>query len=64
MYIYIYVFIYIYALMKKQCVPSRLSPQWLFGNFCTWPHDVWLHIADTYDQLKHLQIYIYRKIDR
>ena len=21
-------------------VPSRLSPQWLCGNSCTWAHDV------------------------
>ena len=26
-------------------VPSRLSPQWLCGNSCTWAHDVRLHIA-------------------
>ena len=30
--------------MKKN-VPSRLSPQWLCGNSCTWAHDVRLHIA-------------------
>ena len=28
-------------------VPSRLSPQWLCGNSCTWAHDVRLHIAGT-----------------
>ena len=28
-------------------VPSRLSPQWRYGNSCTWAHDVQLHIADT-----------------
>ena len=28
-------------------MPSRLSPQWLFGNSCTWAHDVQLHIAGT-----------------
>ena len=28
-------------------VPSQLSPQWLCGNSCTWPHDVRLHIAYT-----------------
>ena len=22
-------------------MPSRLSPQWLCGNSCTWAHDVW-----------------------
>ena len=24
----------------KNNVPSRLSPQWLRGNSCTWAHDV------------------------
>ena len=28
--------------MKTMC-PSRLSPQWLCGNSCTWAHDVRLH---------------------
>ena len=28
-------------------VPSRLSPQWLCGNSCTWAHDVRFHIAGT-----------------
>ena len=28
-------------------VSSRLSPQWLSGNSCTWAHDVQLHIAGT-----------------
>ena len=28
-------------------VPSRLSPQQLLGNSCTWAHDVRLHIAGT-----------------
>ena len=23
----------------KNNVPSRLSPQWLCGNSCTWAHD-------------------------
>ena len=26
---------------------SRLSPQWLCGNSCTWAYDVRLHIAST-----------------
>ena len=26
-------------------VPSRLSPQWLRSNSCTWAHDVRLNIA-------------------
>ena len=34
--------------MKTMCPPgSRLSPQWLCGNSCTWAHDVRLHIAGT-----------------
>ena len=28
-------------------VSSRLSPQSLYGNSCTWAHDVRLHIAGT-----------------
>ena len=28
-------------------VSSRLSPQWLCGNSCTWVHTVRLHIAGT-----------------
>ena len=28
-------------------VPSQLSPQWLCGNSCTWPHDARFHIAGT-----------------
>ena len=40
-------YVYINAIMKTNNVPSRLSPQWLFGNSCTWEHDVRLHIADT-----------------
>ena len=28
-------------------MPSRLSSQWLCGNWCTWAHDVQLHIAGT-----------------
>ena len=28
-------------------VPSRLSPQWLCGNSCTWAHDLQLQIAGT-----------------
>ena len=25
-------------------MPSRLSPQWLCGNSCTWAHDVRFHV--------------------
>ena len=43
MYIYILYMLYYH----KNNVPSRLSPQWLCGNSCTWAHDVRLHIAGT-----------------
>ena len=39
--------IYIYICNHENNVPSRLSPQWLCGNQCTWAHDVRLHIAGT-----------------
>ena len=38
--IYILYILYIY-------ISSRLSPQWLCGNLCTWAHDIRLHIAGT-----------------
>ena len=28
-------------------VPSWLSPKWLYGNSCTWAHDVRLQIVGT-----------------
>ena len=37
----------IYICNHENNVPSRLSPQWLCGNSCTWAHDVRLHIAGT-----------------
>ena len=42
--IYIYIYIYIYICNHENNVPSRLSPQWLCGNSCTWAHDVRLRI--------------------
>ena len=33
-------YIYIYIFNHENHVPSRLSPQWLCGNSCTWAHDV------------------------
>ena len=30
----------IYVCNHENNVPSRLSPQWLCGNSCTWAHDV------------------------
>ena len=48
LYIYIYKHIYIYNIhiseMGANNVPSRLSPQWLRGNSCTWAHDVWFDV--------------------
>ena len=29
-----------YVCNHENNVPSRLSPQWLCGNSCTWAHDV------------------------
>ena len=38
---------YAYRCNHENNAPSRLSPQWLCGNSCTWAHDVRLHIAGT-----------------
>ena len=35
----------IYICNHENNVPSRLSPQWLCGNSCTWVDDVRLHIG-------------------
>ena len=40
-------YIYIYIWNQENNVPSRLSPQWLCGNSCTWTHDVELHSTGT-----------------
>ena len=37
-YIYIYIYIYRHTCNHENNVPSRLSPQWLCGNLCTWAH--------------------------
>ena len=39
-YIYIHIPIYICICYHENNVPSRLSPQWLCGNSCTWAHGV------------------------
>ena len=39
-------------------VPSRLSPQWLCGNSCTWAHDVRFMYIYKYG-LRTVYIYIY-----
>ena len=33
--------------MMQNSVPSRLSPQWFYGNSCAWPHDERLPIPGT-----------------
>ena len=33
----------IYICNHENNVPSRLSPQWLCGNSCTWAHDAQRH---------------------
>ena len=33
-----------YICNHENSVPSRLSPQWLCGNSCTWEHDVRMYI--------------------
>ena len=45
--IYIYIYIYIYICNHENNVLSRLSPQWFYGDSCTWAHDVRLQIAGT-----------------
>ena len=45
-------------LYKENNVSSRLSPQWLYGNWCTWRHDVRLYILGTYACI-YIYIYIY-----
>ena len=43
-----------YICYHESNVPSRLSPQWLCGNSCTWAHDIWLHIPSI-NELKRAQ---------
>ena len=61
-YIYIYIcicmYIHIYICYHENNVPSRLSPQWLRGNLCTWARDdcfceIWALCVSwiTYDHL-------------
>ena len=42
-----YIYIYTHIFYHENNVPSRLLPQWLCGNSCTWAHEVRLHIAGT-----------------
>ena len=49
------------VIMKRICPsrPSRLSPQWLCGNSCTWSHDVRLYIYVYMIHIRHIyMIYI------
>ena len=39
-YLRAHIYIYIYAYNHENNVPSWLSPQWLYGNSCTWAHDL------------------------
>ena len=56
-----YIYIYIYICYHENNVPSRLSPQWVCGNSCTWAHDVRLHIAGNNEPKSALQA-IYRML--
>ena len=44
LYIHTYIYIYIYICNHEKNVPSRLSPQGLCGNSCTWAHDVYIYL--------------------
>ena len=46
-YIYIYIYIYTYSFNHEKVVPSRLLQEWLYGNSCTYAHDLRLYIVDT-----------------
>ena len=50
----IHIHIHTYICNHENNVLSRLSPQWVCGNSCTWTHDVRLHIAGT-NELKSAQ---------
>ena len=39
------IYICMYICNRENHVPSKLSPQWLCGNACTWAHDIRLHNA-------------------
>ena len=48
-YMYIYIYIFIYICSHENNVTSRLSPQWLCGNSCTWAHDVRTSCAQVHE---------------
>ena len=35
---------YLYLCYNEKNVTSRLSPQWLCGNSCTWAHDICIQV--------------------
>ena len=41
---YIHLYIYTYTCNHENNVPSRLSPQWICGNSCTWYISIYLYI--------------------
>ena len=51
--IYIYIYIYLCICSPENNVPSRLSPQWLYGNSCTY-----LYICFIYKYMLYI-CYIY-----
>ena len=62
LYIYIYIYVCLCVCMgnHKNNVTSRLSLQWLFGNSCTWGHDVYhVHCVHHYIYIHIYCIYIY-----
>ena len=49
-----------YICNHENNVPSRLSPQWLCGNSCTWAHDV--YYKNYYIYYKYILLYILQKL--
>ena len=47
-------YIYLSICDHENNVPSRLSPQWLCGNSCTWAHDV----HDVYEPYIYIYIFL------
>ena len=46
----------IYICNHENNVPSRLSPQWLYGNSCIWAHDVrLLSCTYIYEIIKYIK---------
>ena len=49
-----------YICNPENNVPSRLSPQWLCGNSCTWAHDV--YYKNYYIYYKYILLYMLQKL--